>query len=427
VRVAGEPSGPRRVAILAGSGTLPREIALSLLARGAEVHMVAIEGAADCDLSGISHTWVRLGAVGGMLAAMKRAGARELVIIGGLRRPDLRRLRPDLGFFRHLPSIVALVSAGGDDSVLRRVMALFESQGLKVIGVQEAAPELVAAEGVLGRVVPSERSRADIARGMEIAGILGVFDVGQAVAVAGGRVLAVEGAEGTDRMLARLQATNNGTGAPGGVLVKRAKPGQERRVDLPAIGPATIGRAVSAGLSGIAVEAGAAVTADRAAMLRAADESGVFIVGAEPAGRRELPGAAPALRWRVAGSRQPHAGDAADRDRGASLVGMLAAYDCGAVAVVTRRHVLAVAGVGEEPDVVMARAAGLRQWGDSGRWRRKGVVVVRDARVGSGVLAAAAAAGLSSVAVIDGGDDAMARWAGEADRLGLALLVGETT
>lgn len=421
--VAGEPSGPRRVAILAGSGTLPREIALSLLSRGAEVHMVAIEGAADCDLSGISHTWVRLGAVGGMLAAMKRAGACELVIIGGLRRPDLRRLRPDLGFFRHLPSIVALVSAGGDDSVLRRVMALFESQGLEVIGVQAAAPELVAAEGVLGGVVPSAQSRADIARGMEIAGILGVFDVGQAVAVAGGRVLAVEGAEGTDRMLARLQAAG-GIGAAGGVLVKRAKPGQERRVDLPAIGPATIGRAASAGLSGIAVEAGAAVTADRAVMLRAADERGLFIVGAEPVGRREPSGGVAPCRWRVAGRRQPHARDTADCDRGACLVAMLAAYECGAVAVVTRRHVLAVAGADETPGVVLARAAGLRQWGDSGRWRRKGVVVVRDVRGDGDVMAAAAAAGLSAVAVIDGAGETLARWADEADRHGLALLVG---
>lgn len=386
----------RRVAILAGGGSLPREVAESLLRRGAEVHVVAIEDAADADFSGIAHTRVALGSIGAMMAAMRQARASELVIIGSLKRPDLWRLRPDLGFLRHLPEIVRLVGSGGDDSVLRRIIALFEGQGLRVIGVAEAAPELFASQGPLGRLEVAAGQDADIARGMEIVAALGPFDVGQAVVVADGKVPAIEGAEGTDRMLARVQAG----GQRGGVLVKRPKAGQDRRVDLPAIGPVTVVNASDAGLAGIAVEAGSVIVAERERTVARANERGLFVAGVAAVAQQQAP-AAPDMLVQPLRGRGLSTDAARDAVKGLALARRAADFAIGGSVVVSRGHVLALAAEGEPAEAVITRAGALRQWGSSGRRRRRGVVVVADATGDpTGILRAAVEAGLAAAVLV---------------------------
>ena len=247
----------RRLGILAGGGGLPREIAESAAARGLPVSIVAIDGEADANFGSHKVTVVNWGQIGAMLRALKQERVTDLVIVGRVHRPELGRLKPDLGFFRYLPKIMKIVAAGGDDSVLRRVVRFFEEQGLTVIGPGDAAPALVVGEGSMGAEAASPADRADIAKGLELVCALGRFDIGQGVIVTNGRIEAIEGAEGTDRMLARAakQRRSVGEGTHGGVLVKRTKPGQDIRVDMPTIGPATVEGARAAGLNGIAVEA----------------------------------------------------------------------------------------------------------------------------------------------------------------------------
>jgi UDP-2,3-diacylglucosamine hydrolase len=152
-----------------------------------------------------------------------------------------------------------------------------------VRGAHEIAPELVAAEGVLGRHRPGKRDHADIALAMKVAYRLGELDVGQGAVVSRGYVLAVEAAEGTDRMLARCgelrQWGRARSGRRMGVLVKRPRPGQEIRLDMPAIGPATIDRAAEAGLAGIGVMAGKVLLVDRSKLIEQADAAGLFVIG----------------------------------------------------------------------------------------------------------------------------------------------------
>jgi len=142
-------------------------------------------------------------------------------------------------------------------------------------------------EGVLGRVRPSERDRADIALGLDYLRAAGPYDIGQAVVVAGKHMLAIEAAEGTDAMLARvadMRANGRVRAAAGsGVLVKAPKRGQDKRFDLPSIGPQTVTEVVRAGLGGIAVVAGATIVAEPAALAAAADRANIFVVGL-PAG-----------------------------------------------------------------------------------------------------------------------------------------------
>jgi DUF1009 family protein len=241
------------------------------------VFVLALEGHADAaKLEGADTAWIRLGEGGRGIALLHEAGVRELVLAGRVRRPALAELRPDARTAKVLAK-AGLSFLGGDNAVIKTVVKELEDEGFRVVAPETLIAALIAPEGVLGRHAPDETARDDIARGLSVVRALGALDVGQAAVVQQGIVLGVEAVEGTDALIERAaRLKRNG---PGGVLVKAAKPGQERRVDLPAIGAETVVRAAAAGLRGVAVEAGGALVIGRAAVVRAADDAGLFVVG----------------------------------------------------------------------------------------------------------------------------------------------------
>jgi DUF1009 family protein len=421
------PEVPRVVGIVAGGGSLPGEIAAHVKAGGGDVHIVAIEGEGDRDLSAYPLTRVGWAQIGRMLRALRRAGTTELVIVGSVRRPDLAAIRPDLGFFLNLPAIARIVASGGDDGVLSRVVRFFERQGFKVVSPADVAPSLLVGEGPLGAVRADAHDMADIARGFDLVRALGPFDVGQAVVVADGRIEVIEGAENTDAMLERLAvqrqlAGGGGGGQRRGVLIKRPKPRQEMRVDMPAIGPGTVARALAAGLRGIAVLAKGAIALERAELIRSADAGGLFVKGAVDRGLAVAPAPAPAAFQRLgrvpAGARQR-----ADAARGAALLNAAKPFRDSAGTVVDRGHVLAIE-CGEGIAALIARAGSLRQWGRRGAHRRTAVAVVAEAAAAdlASVVSAAAAAHLAGVAVVGRPASGLAHGRSAADRHGLFLL-----
>lgn len=413
----------RAIGILAGGGSLPREIADHITARGDRVHIVAIAGEVDDDLATFPVTTVGWGQVGGIMRAFKDAGCREIVIVGSVRRPDLGALRPDLGFIWNLPAILRIITAGGDDSVLTRVVRFFEQKGFTVVAPASVAPELLADKGPLGRIAADGAQEQDVALGFSIVRALGPFDVGQAVIVAGGRVLAIEGVEGTDAMMARCaqrQRQRQGKG----ILVKRPKPGQELRVDLPAIGPATISRAAQAGLAGIAVLAGGALAAERATLVRRADEAGLFVQGFEdqPTDKQERLHAPHSWEFAKIGRHAPRRRQRIDASKGAAVLWALAPLAPAQVLVVAGQHVIAVEA-GEGVVSVLQRAKGLQQWG---RWysaRRAGVAVLTQEADLPAAVASAAAAGLAGLALIGECSHEVQKAAEEANRLGMFMVV----
>jgi hypothetical protein len=279
----GEPSERRSIALVCGGGALPGAVAEAITRRGLRPVMFAIRGWADPKIvEPHAHHWVALGQLGRFLRLARAEHCHEAVLIGALLRPPLSKLRLDWYTLRLMPSMIR-VFRGGDDRLLSGMARLSEQAGLRIIGVADVAPEVLVPEGVLGRHQPTARDRADIARALEMIAALGPFDVGQAAVVANNNVLAVEAAEGTDNMLNRLvelRAQRRITSAPGtGVLVKAPKPDQDRRFDLPAIGPRTVANVARAGLGGIAVTAGSAIVAEPAETIAAADRAGIFLVG----------------------------------------------------------------------------------------------------------------------------------------------------
>ncbi len=275
--------GAGRLAIIAGSGFLPYYVAEAAQQAGETPFIIRLKDEADLDWTRFESVSISVGdvsALGKLLAAHQ---IDRVVLSGGVsRRPEWREIRPNFKMIAKMPSIIRTLLSGGDDTVLQMVIRLIEAQGARVIGAHEIAPGLLATTGALGKIEPSDEDRRDIAKAAQAALALGALDVGQGSVSVGGRIVALEGVEGTDGMLARvasLRAEGRISSRRKGVLVKLCKPQQDIRADLPTIGPSTIENAAKAGLAGIAVEAGRAFVLDRDAMLDAANEAGLFVCG----------------------------------------------------------------------------------------------------------------------------------------------------
>lgn len=398
------------IGILAGNGSLPGEIARALHASGHPVVIVAIDQEFDDDLSVFPVHRLGIGQIGAILKAFRQAKCRELVIVGGVSRPDLGRMKLDLGTFTNFPAAIKLVFSGGDDGVLRLVVRFFETKGFTVISPADLAPALVVGAGSMTRAVPDAGDTADILLGSSVVKALGAYDIGQAVIVAGGQLLAVEAAEGTDRMLLRAGAKSvrgvaqgSAIGTRRGVLVKRPKPGQEMRIDLPTIGPATVVRAEQAGLVGIAVLAGLTLCAQRDRLVANANSANLFVYGftegSEPS--RAPSGQSLAIVPAIGLSkRHPSQRNVADAQMGAAALASIQSLTREGAAVVNRGHILGLEPAGDITDL-FARSKRLQPWG-LGRWRGPSsmAVLAEETPLTTGVIAAAVAADLVGIALM---------------------------
>jgi len=259
-------NGETALAIICGGGSLPFALADAAVRRGRRVVLFALREWADPErVAAYPHYWSWIGQFGRFQRLAAQEGCRDVMFIGSVVRPSLWQIRPDFGAVRLMPQLVRLFR-GGDDHLQAGIGRLFEQHGFRLLGPKDIAPELLMPPGPLGARMPSEQERADIARGLALLNTTSPFDIGQAAVVANNHVLALEGPEGTDQMLARVaelrrsRRINTPTGT--GVLIKAAKLGQDLRIDLPVIGPPTVGAVSAAGLAGIAVVAGSTIVAE---------------------------------------------------------------------------------------------------------------------------------------------------------------------
>jgi DUF1009 family protein len=267
------------------AGGLPVEIAEHCERSGRPLFVIRLKGFAGQDLAPYAGAEVGLAELGKCIKLLKQASCEAVCLAGQVARPDFTTLVPDLRGLKSLPGAV-LAAGKGDDALLRFLVGEFEKEGFAVEGAHEVMEDLSLPAGLLGAHAPSEQARADAARALAVAREIGRLDVGQAAVVCRGLVLALEAQEGTAAMLQRVgdlpEAIRGRPGAPAGVLAKAPKPIQETRVDMPAIGLATIQSAARAGLAGIVGEAGGLLVLDREQVIAAADELGLFILGVEP-------------------------------------------------------------------------------------------------------------------------------------------------
>jgi len=275
--------GQSALAIICGAGSLPFALADAAARQGRRVVLFALRGWADpARVGAYPHHWAWIGQFGRFMRIAAQEGCRDVTFIGSVTRPSLLSMRPDLLALRQLPDVVRMFR-GGDDYLLGGIARVFEKHGMRLVAPKDIAPELLMASGVLGLGLPREQDYADIERGLALLRATSPFDIGQAVVVAANQVLAVEGPEGTDRMLdriAELRRIGRIRTPPGiGVLVKAPKIGQDHRFDLPTIGPDTVDRTAAANLAGIAVVAGSTIVAEPERVAAAANRAKIFVIG----------------------------------------------------------------------------------------------------------------------------------------------------
>jgi DUF1009 family protein len=270
--------------LIAGLGDLPVAIAESA-ASGQGVYVIRLKGFEEPRLAAYPGIVAGLGEVGAVLDALKAAGCRNVVFAGNVSRPDFRDLKLDFKGLSILPKVLA-EARRGDDALLRVLVSEFERHGFHVIGSDAAQQALLAPTGLIAGAHPDAGAMADIEVAARVAAATGALDIGQGCVVCDGLVLAVEAQEGTDAMLRRCASLPEAIrGTPQrrrGVLLKRPKPLQERRIDLPTTGVSTVELAAAAGLAGIAIEAGGALMLNRPGMISAAEAQGLFLFGFAP-------------------------------------------------------------------------------------------------------------------------------------------------
>lgn len=272
---ASEKTLPESIGIIAGSGQFPFLVARGARARGLKVFICGFENNADPALAGEADAFVmlNLGKLGGLIKFFKKNKVRHLCMAGAVSKPRALDIRPD---FRATLLMMKLSRNKGDDAILRAVTEALESEGMTVLPPDRLVPGLRGnPSGVLSKRQPNREEWADLLFGWKVVKAVGGLDIGQAVAVRSGIVVAVEAIEGTDSMLRRA----GDLGGAGCSLIKAAKPGQEDRVDLPSLGDKTLKLMAENQFSALAFEADKTLFFDFAGAMDIADAAGITVVG----------------------------------------------------------------------------------------------------------------------------------------------------
>lgn len=275
----------KNLAIVIGKGLLPKEIVNSLHNQDHTPLLIGIEGETEPWLSEHKHKIFSWEQYGKFSKYLKQHNINQVMFAGSMTRPKLQPFKMDIGGLMVLPQVMAFM-LGGDNSLLSGLIKLFDKQNIEVIGAHEAAPDLLSTEGLITGKKPSSQAMKNIRVGYNACKVIGELDIGQAGVVVGGRVIALEGIEGTDGMLSRVADMRASgrlyeTGSHG-VLVKTMKPGQDMRADLPTIGPDTFEMLKKAGLKGVAIEAGHSLILAKQETFIAAKNADTFIYGISP-------------------------------------------------------------------------------------------------------------------------------------------------
>ncbi len=267
-----------KVGLIAGDGSFPIEVAKSISQKNKEIFIIAIKGSASKDIERYPHLWIRIGQIGKAIRALKENNCKELILIGGVKKPNVWLLRPDFGALKLFFKLIIL-PIKGDASILKALLNFLEKDNnFKVVGAEKYISYLLMSKGLIAGEKINEQAIIDIDIAVENCKNIGSKDIGQACVVVNGQIIASEDSLGTDKMLRciiskEIKFNNEG------VLVKLAKPIQDRRVDLPAIGMQTIKLAKEIGLCGIAIEEKSSFISNKERVIKFANKNNIFIFG----------------------------------------------------------------------------------------------------------------------------------------------------
>lgn len=259
------------VGIIAGRGDLPFLILEALKSQEDDVFVLAVKGDTKPELvENTAHQWIEMAEISQTLDIMREQGVKDIVMAGGLSRPPIKALTPSPLTTKILKRMGAAFFRG-DDALFKAIITIFEEEGFNVLGADEVLKDILTPKGVLTQTQPINGD--DITLAINAAKELGEKDIGQAVIVQNSEVIAEEDANGTDALIEKTGE------AKGAILAKTKKPKQERRVDLPTIGPDTIEALAAHGYAGVALEADHSLILHRSQVIELADKHGLFVIG----------------------------------------------------------------------------------------------------------------------------------------------------
>lgn len=269
---------PKSLAIIAGSGELPKRVVDACEAAGCPYIIILLDASLSEKYKSSAHCYsIPMTSVGKILSTIRKANIDDILITGYITRPDVSLLSVDLKGILLLKDLMMLRQKG-DDAMLRAVCIFLEKEGFSVRGVHDVLPELLMPATTLTTEGFDAKEQADIALGLDVLSALGGYDVGQSIIVHDGRVLGIEAAEGTDALIARCASLQKKEG--GAVLVKALKHKQDLRVDFPCVGLDTLCHLKDAGMRGLAIPKGGAILIDKPAMIDFANEHRLVLAGA---------------------------------------------------------------------------------------------------------------------------------------------------
>ncbi len=267
----------KKIALIAGALQLPFFTRDALRRAGWDVYIVGLKNFVDPKLN--PDLIVRLGGAGRAIRELRRRGISKMTFVGAIGHPNLYDIRPDLWSLTALISIMK--HQRGYDSMATALNKVLEKRGFTILAAQDIAPELTfETAGIQTKTKPTKSDMTDIERAMDVSHTIGKMDIGASVVV-DKQVIAVEAAEGTAKMLERVVDMRKNKKRTSGVFAKMTKPGQDLRIDIPAIGVDTVRAVAAAHLRGIIVNTKTCFVVDKANVIKEANKAKIFIVAVD--------------------------------------------------------------------------------------------------------------------------------------------------
>jgi UDP-2,3-diacylglucosamine hydrolase len=264
--------------LIAGNGRFPFLVLEGARSQGIDMAVIAIKEEADPDL--VAHAerlhWVSLGELSRTIDLLHQEGVGQAVMAGQVKHNKIfSSIRPDW----KLAKLLFALPRKNTDALIGAVARVLEDEGIQLVDSTLFLKPLLPEPGVLTRRAPNEREAADIAYGLGLARYIADMDIGQTVVISDQACVAVEAMEGTDETIARAARLAGGKPL---VVVKVSKPRQDMRFDVPVVGLPTIAAMKTSAATALAVDARRTLLFDRAALVAAADESGIAIEAVLP-------------------------------------------------------------------------------------------------------------------------------------------------
>jgi DUF1009 family protein len=264
-----------KIGLIAGNGNFPWLLVKSMLENNTPFAVAEMTGFADVKVKEAAKGRGKeffISDFAKIARFFKKKGVTTVIIIGGVNKNAVK-----LNNYHIFKALFKLqFYKKKNDGIFRIIISEFEKKGFKVVGIQDAMPSLMVKPGLLTKTKPTAQNAKDIEYAIEICRVFGKTDIGQAVIIKDGRVIGQESALGTDALMKEAYGAKNGL--KGGVMAKLAKPGQEERGDIPAIGFKTIMQLIEAKIDGIVVDAGyRSIIEEKNELVKFADKNKIFI------------------------------------------------------------------------------------------------------------------------------------------------------